>query len=321
MKKRALWKDIWREIWHSKSRFLSILALIMLGVAFFVGIKATGPDMIETADRYYKENKLADFSIQSTYGLDESDKALLEKTSGVKQVDMGYSADLLLNQDRLAMRIYSYDGKKSLNQYEALSGRVPNKSGEIALDATKKMNKKYQIGDTVTFVSGDGSKLKGTLKKDKFKVVGFVRSPMFIEKDSRGTSSVGNGSTDAFAVIPKQDFDSNVYTVANLQFRDMADKKAFSNGYKDAEESNKAKLEKLLNKQADKRLRKMQQDGYAKLDQAEKKLKAQEAKLAMSESTAAQAGVEKKSRTHGGKGKTRNQATKVATRTIKNRGA
>ncbi|WP_439442706.1 FtsX-like permease family protein [Listeria aquatica] len=292
MKKRALWKDIWREIWHSKSRFLSILALIMLGVAFFVGIKATGPDMIETADRYYKENKLADFSIQSTYGLDESDKALLEKTSGIKQIDMGYSADLLLNQDRLAMRIYSYDGKKSLNQYEALSGRVPNKSGEIALDATKKMNKKYQIGDTVTFVSGDGSKLKGTLKKDKFKVVGFVRSPMFIEKDSRGTSSVGNGSTDAFAVIPQQDFDSNVYTVANLQFHDMADKKAFSNGYKDAEESNKAKLEKRLNKQADKRLRKMQQDGYAKLDQAEKKLKAQEAKLAMSESIA-QAGVAK----------------------------
>ncbi|MHC5252118.1 FtsX-like permease family protein [Listeria kieliensis] len=291
MKKRALWKDIWREIWHSKSRFLSILALIMLGVAFFVGIKATGPDMIETADRYYKENQLADFSVQSTYGLDKSDQALLEKTTGVKQVDMGYSADLLLNQDRLAMRIYSYDNHKSLNQYETVSGRLPKHSGEIALDAAKKMNKRYKIGDTVTFVASDGNKLKDTLKKDKYKVVGFVRSPMFIEKDSRGTSTIGNGSTDAFAIIPKRDFDLPLYTVANLQFRDMADKKAFSDGYTDAMKRNRTKLEKKLDKQAEKRLETMQQESYAKLDQAQEKLDGQKEKVAASASAAAQAGV------------------------------
>lgn len=35
MKKRALWKDIFREIRHTKARFISIFAIIMLGVSFF----------------------------------------------------------------------------------------------------------------------------------------------------------------------------------------------------------------------------------------------------------------------------------------------
>lgn len=53
MKRSALWKDIYREIWRSKSRFISIFMLIMLGVAFFSGLKATGPDMLLTADNFF----------------------------------------------------------------------------------------------------------------------------------------------------------------------------------------------------------------------------------------------------------------------------
>jgi putative ABC transport system permease protein len=52
MKKKALWKDIWIEIGKSKARFLALLAIITLGVAFFAGIKAAGPDMLDTANQY-----------------------------------------------------------------------------------------------------------------------------------------------------------------------------------------------------------------------------------------------------------------------------
>lgn len=93
MKRSALWKDIYREIWRSKSRFISIFMLIMLGVAFFSGLKATGPDMLLTADNYFNKYELANFNVQSTYGLDESDKEALEDISGVAQVDLGYTAD------------------------------------------------------------------------------------------------------------------------------------------------------------------------------------------------------------------------------------
>ena len=59
MKKKALWKDIWIEIGKSKARFLALLAIITLGVAFFAGIKAAGPDMLDTANQYYEENNLS----------------------------------------------------------------------------------------------------------------------------------------------------------------------------------------------------------------------------------------------------------------------
>lgn len=54
MKKRALWKDIFREIRHTKARFISIFAIIMLGVSFFSGIKSAGPDMLDTAGTFTK---------------------------------------------------------------------------------------------------------------------------------------------------------------------------------------------------------------------------------------------------------------------------
>ncbi|GAA0476450.1 hypothetical protein IRB23SM22_14830 [Alkalibacterium sp. s-m-22] len=49
MKYRTVWKDTLREIWRTKTRFLSIFAIIMLGVAFFAGLSATGPVMVHTA--------------------------------------------------------------------------------------------------------------------------------------------------------------------------------------------------------------------------------------------------------------------------------
>ncbi|MFZ1668189.1 MAG: ABC transporter permease, partial [Trichococcus flocculiformis] len=81
MKKKALWKDIWIEIGKSKARFLALLAIITLGVAFFAGIKAAGPDMLDTANQYYEDNNLYDLKVLSTYGLEEADIAILDETA------------------------------------------------------------------------------------------------------------------------------------------------------------------------------------------------------------------------------------------------
>ena len=45
MKRKAYSKSILREIKSSKARFISILVIILLGVAFYSGIKASGPNM------------------------------------------------------------------------------------------------------------------------------------------------------------------------------------------------------------------------------------------------------------------------------------
>lgn len=292
MNKKALWKDIWREVWKTKSRFFSILALIMLGVAFFAGLKATGPNMLLTADKYYSDYGLTDNIIQSTYGLDETDEAALKNVKGVKRVEMQYTADLLLKKNKAVMRLYSYEDNEQINQYRMASGRLPKKSGEVALDATNAMQKKFKIGDTITFVKNNGAKPDETLKRDTFSVVGFVDSPMFIEAGGRGTSSIGKGKTDAIAVISKQDFNLPVYTQANLTFTNTASEKAFSKGYNEANQTNKARIKQVTKNQADKRLDQIKANAEKQISDGEEKLQNGQAELAKNEAKLNAAGRE-----------------------------
>ncbi|HAB7156940.1 TPA_asm: FtsX-like permease family protein, partial [Listeria monocytogenes] len=287
MKRSALWKDIYREIWRSKSRFISIFMLIMLGVAFFSGLKATGPDMLLTADNYFNKYELANFNVQSTYGLDETDKEALEDISGVAQVELGYTADTLMKDKNIVTKLFSTSKSDNLNQYKVISGRLPEKSGEIALDNNQLVHKNVKIGDKVTFVKSDGNKLTDTLKKSTYKVVGFVSSPAYIQKSERGSSTVGKGKTDAFGVIPEQDFNLPEYTIANLTFDNLAAKQAFSDEYVSTEEKDKKRVEQALGDQPEKRLNKIKTSEQKKLNEAtaeinkgKAELKANEAKLA-----------------------------------------
>ena len=53
-------KDIFREIKISLGRFLSILCIVAIGVAFFAGIKASAPDMKNSADMYFDTYNVQD---------------------------------------------------------------------------------------------------------------------------------------------------------------------------------------------------------------------------------------------------------------------
>ena len=77
-RKTALWKDAFREVRKTKSRFFSIFLIVALGAGFFAGIKATGPDMKLTGDAYFDEQDLMDIKALSTYGLNGDDIAALE---------------------------------------------------------------------------------------------------------------------------------------------------------------------------------------------------------------------------------------------------
>ena len=66
MGKRALRKDILREIKKRFNQFLSIMIILTLGIGFFIGIRVTGADMRITGDQYFDEQKLMDIRLLST---------------------------------------------------------------------------------------------------------------------------------------------------------------------------------------------------------------------------------------------------------------
>ena len=52
---KSLLKDSVRQIKNTFKRFLSIVAIVLLGVGFFAGITATSPDMKDTIDTYFDD--------------------------------------------------------------------------------------------------------------------------------------------------------------------------------------------------------------------------------------------------------------------------
>ena len=77
---KAIQKDFWREIRYTRSRFLSILILVALAVAFLSGLRCTAPDMKNTCDSYLDQQNFMDIQVMSTLGLTEEDlDALLDQ--------------------------------------------------------------------------------------------------------------------------------------------------------------------------------------------------------------------------------------------------
>ena len=82
MKNRLL-TDAVREIRNTRSRFLSLLVLSALAVAFLAGLRTTAPDMEYTADAYYDAQHLMDLRVVSTLGLTREDIDVLAAQPGV----------------------------------------------------------------------------------------------------------------------------------------------------------------------------------------------------------------------------------------------
>ncbi len=77
-------KNMWRDIGHSKGRFIAIILIILLGVLIFVGIKAAGPSLNDSADKTVKDAKLSDVQAYSTTGFTQKDRRLADKVAGAK---------------------------------------------------------------------------------------------------------------------------------------------------------------------------------------------------------------------------------------------
>lgn len=270
MKKTALYKLVFREIRHSKARFLSILVLILLGVGFFVGLQATGPNMLNTVDDYFDEKKLYDAHIQSTMGIEDNEVRLLSEYDPIEYIEEGYSQDVLVGENRIVMKLISYHPDKDLNQYEIASGRLPEKSGEIALDERDMIQSLHQIGDEIMLVADrDETDLADQFERIEYEIVGFVRSPRFITNDSRGQTSIAGGQLDGFGVIMEEDFNLPVYTDLFVSFTGLREINTFSDEYQEQSRIHASEIERILEEYSPERLSEIRSEAEVEIRDAE----------------------------------------------------
>lgn len=246
---KSLFKNTFREIRNSKARFISIMAIIALGVGFFTGIKATTPSMYQLAEDYYKTQKLMDYRLLSTVGFDEDDISEIAKLDGVTNVMPSYFCDVLKSAEAGGDAVHlisvptAYKDNEALNTVVVKEGRMPEKSGEILVEGSSFTSQQYKIGDRISFASVTGdTDVTTQLKRLEFTIVGKIESPLYISYQ-RGRTTVGNGKISDFMYILPENFAFEKYTELYVKTDASDNYSAFSDEYQTEIDSFKTALQ------------------------------------------------------------------------------
>ncbi len=275
--KNALILDTVREIRHSLSRFLSIFVIIALGCGFFSGIKATMPDMLDTAEDYFIDNSLMDYKLMSNIGIKSEDVTAVRNADGVKGAMAGYSKDVYYyyNNQNCVLKVMSLnttmdkDSSNYLNNPVLLEGRLPEKSGECVVEVKLSSPDTFKIGNKLTLSApSEDEDILDTFSTDTFEIVGIITSPLYIGYE-RDATTVGNGTVLSYIMVPEEDFVSDYYSELYISFEGTEEYEPFSDEYSDAVSEKKASAVEAFEESVQKRYDKLIADSQAKLESAE----------------------------------------------------
>ena len=231
---RSYRKNTLRTFKSTASRFAAVFAIVALGVGFLAGLNATPIDMKESMERYMDNGNFYDLRIVSTLGLTDEDVDALRQVEGVRQVQPGYSADLLVEVggDTVVSRVHSLPAPENntINQLNLVEGRLPEKSGECVIEAsyTKKQST-YTVG-TKLVVDKANEDLDTKLSTTEYTVVGIVHNANYFSFE-REPASVGNGTVKLVFYIPQQDFAYEAYTEVYLTAEGALEQDSLGDAY------------------------------------------------------------------------------------------
>ncbi len=258
-----------REISKTKSRFLSLLLLSALAVAFLSGLRTTAPVMERTADGYYDHHSLMDIHVLSTLGLTDDDIDYLSSLEDISAAEGAYTADgiLHLESNDLVVKLVSLS-EQGINTPALLEGRMPEANDECLVEPLLLEQSGLSIGDTISFDTGTGN-YEDALAEETFTIVGTANSPLYLSTD-RGTSSLGTGRVNGFVLLPPGAFSMDAYTDAYLTVAWAKDLYCYDDAYSDRMDALLDALEPLGDERADLRYDEVIDEANKELDDAQK---------------------------------------------------
>lgn len=265
---KALRKEFWMEIRKSKSRFISILLIVALGVAFFSGIQASSPDMRYSGDAYYDESSLMDIKVVGTMGLTSDDVSSIESIDGIESAEGAWSTDVTCGEGQKQKVLHIESINDTVNKLDVQEGRLPEKSGEIFLDSTFASSNEYKVGDKVALrEEGDSPVLVTT----EYTVVGTGRSPLYISFN-RGNTTLGTGEVNGFGYVLPEDFDQEIYTQIYVTVHGAKGLTSYTDGYENLIAKIKDRVENIADDRCQIRLAAVKADAQEEINDAQKKL-------------------------------------------------
>lgn len=269
---KAITKNTLREIKGSKSRFLSIFLICVIGVGFFSGVRATCNDMKTSADEYYDRQNLFDLRAVSTFGLTDDDKSAIESAMPDDcSVYTSKYTDLAVHRGdkEYLTRVFSAL-PEGINTPVIYEGRDIENAGECLISCNT-MREGIKLGDKITLSDLTNAE-DFPLKYEEYTVVGRYNSPMYVSVAQRGSTTIGDGSLDAFMIVPEEDFTQEVYTEIYVKSETLRKMASYSDEYENYRETLSDKLTELGEKRSVIRYDEVLGDAQKEISDGEKKL-------------------------------------------------
>lgn len=253
-----------RQLKLSLGRYLAILAIVALGIAFFAGLKAAQPSMLRTGEDYLHETSFYDYRLISTLGLTQEDVDSFAAQAGVAAAEGVFSVDFTADAGERELTLKALSLPQRVNTPKLVAGRLPEKAGECLADADRFAED--DLGQTLTVTK---AAIDGAFSVKTLTIVGLCESPLYLGVD-RGTTTLGGGSLGGFVLLPAESFAQDYFTEIYLTLTDTAASGLYSDEYGTAVEAMSAPLKALLNERADLRYDSIIDDARAQLADAQK---------------------------------------------------
>ena len=235
---RAINRDILREISKTKSKFISIMIIMFLGVFIFVGLKETSPAMVNTYNKYIERHKLYDLRVSHNFGINEEDMKIINDLDNIDLSESYFIKKLQISNSNDFVNIESLPEKLVLPK--VTGGSLPNNDGEIAL--VESLQSSYKIGDEISFISDKSE--SNTLKQNKFKVVGFVQGANHIEVSNNNLAN-----KDYFGYVKRDVFKFENVSGVNVKLKNINYKYSDKDYITEVNKTRDSLIEKLKTQQ------------------------------------------------------------------------
>lgn len=248
----AFIKDMVRMWLHAWKRFISIALISLLGVAVLTGIYAGCRDAFLATDRFFDTQGLHDIQVLSTAGLTDDDIAALRKISGVAKVQGERSQTVTVDLNGKKTVTMQEIGTNGIDQPYLQSGRMPEKSGEIAVTRKFIKDSGCKKGDHITVTPQDSassassatSSVSDSGESDnqapsfptELTIVGVVLDPQDLTNPDgySGTNAFRSSATSDYTFFaPSDGVTGSMYTAVTILVKGAADKDSFSDVYDD----------------------------------------------------------------------------------------
>ena len=257
-----------REIKASFGRYLAILAIVMLGVGLFAGLKITKPAMITTENAYLREQNFFDFRLLSTIGFTDDDVEKLSQMDDAADVEGTISLDALCmikEGNEAVYKIHAVPDK--INKVVLAVGRMPQAADECVLDSTQYTEE--VIGSAFTVTDSNDEDTLDMFRNRTYTIVGLVQSPYYMNFE-RGTTSIGEGRIAAYAYVPKESFDSEYLTEVFLTLKEKYD--VYTDQYEDYIDAVQDRVEEKTKEVVTQRYQSLIDEAQEKIDDAQTEL-------------------------------------------------